>query len=139
LLLKAVLTATAATAPVQPLPSLTLARLYVQQQALDEAVVVLERLLEREPANVEAQDLLALIRDMMAPLPEAPPPLPRGSGDRRVAALARVPYTWAGKSRTMTFENALADIPALRRSLFDGDCRSRRDSCDELGRAARGC
>jgi predicted Zn-dependent protease len=87
LLLKAVLTATAATAPVQPLPSLTLARLYVQQQALDEAVVVLERLLEREPANVEAQDLLALIRDMMAPLPEAPPPLP--ARERKIAALQR--------------------------------------------------
>ena len=87
LLLKAVLTAAAATAPVQPLPSLTLARLYVQQQALDEAVVVLERLLEREPANVEAQDLLALIRDMMAPLPEAPPPLP--ARERKIAALQR--------------------------------------------------
>jgi predicted Zn-dependent protease len=85
LLLKAVLTATAATAPVQPLPSLTLARLYVQQQALDEAVVVLERLLEREPANVEAQDLLALIRDMMAPLPEAPLP----ARERKIAALQR--------------------------------------------------
>ena len=66
---------------------MTLARLYVQQQALGEAVAVLERLLEREPANVEAADLLALVRDMMVPLPEAPPPLaPR---ERKIAALQR--------------------------------------------------
>jgi hypothetical protein len=89
-LLKAVLTATAAkaaTAPVQPPASLTLARLYVQQQALAEAVIVLERLLEREPANIEAQDLLALVRDMMTPLPEAPPPL--STRERKIAALQR--------------------------------------------------
>ena len=89
-LLKAVLQASAAQAadePVQPPASLTLARLYVQQQALGEAVAVLERLLEREPANVEAGDLLALVRDMMVPLPEEPPPLaPR---ERKIAALQR--------------------------------------------------
>src|SRR5664280_1740129 len=89
-LLKAVLQASAAqaaTEPVQPPASLTLARLYVQQQALGEAVAVLERLLEREPANVEAADLLALVRDMMVPLPEEPPPLdPR---ERKIAALQR--------------------------------------------------
>ncbi len=89
-LLKAVLQASAAqaaTEPVQPPASLTLARLYVQQQALGEAVTVLERLLEREPANVEAGDLLALVRDMMVPLPEEPPPLaPR---ERKIAALQR--------------------------------------------------
>ncbi len=71
----------------QPPASLTLARLYVQQQAMDEAVLVLERLLEREPANIEARDLLALVRDMMAPLPEAPPPL--SLRERRIAALQR--------------------------------------------------
>ena len=89
-LLKAVLTATAAkaaSAPVQPPASLTLARLYVQQQALDDAVIVLERLLEREPTNIEAQDLLALVRDMMVPLPEAPPPL--SARERKIAALQR--------------------------------------------------
>ncbi len=89
-LLKAVLQASAAQTadePVQPPASLTLARLYVQQQALGEAVAVLERLLEREPANVEAGDLLALVRDMMTPLPEEPPPLaPR---ERKIAALQR--------------------------------------------------
>ena len=90
-LLRAVLDASAGEAPGhEPAPqpaSLTLARLYVQQQALGEAVGVLERLLEREPDNVEASDLLALVRDMMAPLPEAPPPLaPR---ERKIAALQR--------------------------------------------------
>ncbi len=90
-LLRAVLDASAGEVPGrEPAPqpaSLTLARLYVQQQALGEAVGVLERLLEREPGNVEASDLLALVRDMMAPLPEAPPPLaPR---ERKIAALQR--------------------------------------------------
>lgn len=91
-LLKKVLQASASKAatsevPVQPPASLTLARLYVQQQALSESVRVLERLLEREPGNVEARDLLALVRDMMEPLPAAPPRLsPR---ERRIAALQR--------------------------------------------------
>jgi cytochrome c-type biogenesis protein CcmH/NrfG len=71
----------------QPPASLTLARLYVQQQALDEAVRVLERLLEREPAHTEARDLLALVRDMQEPLPSAPPRLSRR--ERRIAALQR--------------------------------------------------
>jgi cytochrome c-type biogenesis protein CcmH/NrfG len=90
-LLKAVLTASASKAasavPAQPPASLTLARLYVQQQALDEAVRVLERLLEREPGNVEARDLLALVNDMIAPLPAAPPPL--SLRERKIAALQR--------------------------------------------------
>jgi predicted Zn-dependent protease len=73
--------------PAQPPASLTLARLYVQQQALGDAVAVLERLLEREPNNIEARDLLALVRDMMEPLPAAPPALsPR---ERKIAALQR--------------------------------------------------
>ncbi len=71
----------------QPPASLTLARLYVQQQALGEAVSVLERLLEREPYNIEARDLLALVRDMMEPLPAAAPALtPR---ERKIATLQR--------------------------------------------------
>jgi Flp pilus assembly protein TadD len=71
----------------EPPASLTLARLYLQQQALGEAVAVLERLLKREPDNIEASDLLALVHDMMAPLPEAPPPLdPR---ERKIGALQR--------------------------------------------------
>jgi len=91
-LLKKVLQASASKAattevPAQPPASLTLARLYVQQQAMSESVRVLERLLEREPGNVEARDLLALVRDMMEPLPAAPPRLsPR---ERRIAALQR--------------------------------------------------
>jgi len=73
--------------PPEPPPSIALARLYLQQQAADEAVHVLERLLEKEPGNVEASDLLALVRDMMMPLPAAPPPLsPR---ERKIAALQR--------------------------------------------------
>ncbi len=73
--------------PPEPPPSIALARLYLQQQAPDEAVHVLERLLEKEPDNVEASDLLALVRDMMMPLPAAPPPLsPR---ERKIAALQR--------------------------------------------------
>jgi hypothetical protein len=92
-LLKKVLQASASSkvaateVPAQPPASLTLARLYVQQQALSEAVLVLERLLEREPGNVEARDLLVLVRDMMEPLPAAPPPLSRR--ERKIAALQR--------------------------------------------------
>ncbi|OFV82231.1 MAG: hypothetical protein A2Y78_00650 [Acidobacteria bacterium RBG_13_68_16] len=91
-LLKKVLQASASDAaagevPAQPPASLTLARLYVQQQALSDSVRILERLLEREPANTEARDLLALVRDMMEPLPAAPPRLsPR---ERKIAALQR--------------------------------------------------
>ena len=92
-LLKKVLQASASSkvaateVPAQPPASLTLARLYVQQQALSEAVAVLERLLEREPGNVEARDLLVLVRDMMEPLPAAPPPL--SWRERKIAALQR--------------------------------------------------
>jgi hypothetical protein len=74
-------------APLEPPPSVALARLYLQQQAPDEAVRALERLLEREPENAEAAGLLALVRDMMMPLPAAPPPL--SSRERKIAALQR--------------------------------------------------
>lgn len=74
-------------AVVQPPASLTLARLYVQQEALGESVRILERLLEREPGNVEARDLLALVRDIMEPLPAEAPKLSRR--ERRIAALQR--------------------------------------------------
>jgi hypothetical protein len=73
--------------PPEPPPSIALARLYLQQQAADEAVHILERLLEKEPDNVEASDLLALVRDMMMPLPAAPPPL--AARERKIAALQR--------------------------------------------------
>ena len=91
-LLKRVLQASASDAaagelPLQPPASLTLARLYVQQEALGDSVRILERLLEREPGNIEARDLLALVRDIMEPLPAAPPKLsPR---ERKIAALQR--------------------------------------------------
>ena len=74
-------------AAVQPPASLTLARLYVQQQDLNEAVRVLERLLERDPGNTEARDLLALVRDIQEPLPGAP--LKLSSRERKIAALQR--------------------------------------------------
>ena len=92
-LLKKVLQASASSkgaateVPAQAPASLTLARVYVQQQALSEAVLVLERLLEREPGNGEARDLLVLVRDMMEPLPAAPPPLSRR--ESKIAALQR--------------------------------------------------
>ena len=54
---------------------------------MDEAVRVLERLLEREPGNVEARDLLALVRDMLEPMPAAP--LKLSSRERKIAALQR--------------------------------------------------
>jgi len=54
---------------------------------MGEAVLVLERLLERDPGNVEARDLLVLVRDMMEPLPAEPPPLSRR--ERKIAALQR--------------------------------------------------
>jgi len=91
-LLRRVLQASASDAaagelPLQPPASLTLARLYVQQEALGDSVRILERLLEREPGNIEARDLLALVRDIMEPLPAAPPKLsPR---ERKIAALQR--------------------------------------------------
>jgi len=50
----------------QPPASLTLARLYVQQHALEEAQRVLELLLEREPANLEAHDMLVMVRGVRA-------------------------------------------------------------------------
>ncbi len=71
----------------EPPPSIALARLYLQQQAPDEAVRVLEKLLEADPDNIEASDFLALVRDMMMPLPEAPPPL--SARERKIAALQR--------------------------------------------------
>jgi tetratricopeptide (TPR) repeat protein len=87
--LKAVLQAPSApiSRAVQSHPpaTLALARLYVQQQALGEATLVLERLLEREPGNTEARDLLSLVQDMLEPLPAAPPPL--SQRERKIAAL----------------------------------------------------
>ena len=75
-----------------PLPftgpaTVTMARLYIQQQQLDGAVATLERVLDREPVNQEARDLLDLVRDMMEPLPDTLPPL--SVKERKIAALQR--------------------------------------------------
>jgi hypothetical protein len=65
--------------------TVTLARLYLRQQELTTAAAILERVIEREGDNQEARDLLALVRDMMEPLPEpAPPP---SANQRKIAAL----------------------------------------------------
>jgi tetratricopeptide (TPR) repeat protein len=68
-------------------PTLTLARLYVQQEDFPAAIAVLERLLEGDAGNQEASDLLDLIQDMMAPLPEGLPTL--SVRERKIAALQR--------------------------------------------------
>jgi cytochrome c-type biogenesis protein CcmH/NrfG len=71
----------------QPPATLTLARLYLQQQQFGAAIEVLERMLASDPDQQEARDLLALVRDMMEPLPEPLPPL--SARERKIAALQR--------------------------------------------------
>jgi hypothetical protein len=66
-------------------PTLTMARLYLQQQDFPAAITILERLVRTSPENQEARDLLELVHDMMAPLPGE---LPLASvRERRIAAL----------------------------------------------------
>jgi cytochrome c-type biogenesis protein CcmH/NrfG len=66
-------------------PTLTLARLYLQQQDFPAAIAILERVVASNPENQEARDLLDLVHDMMAPLPGE---LPRLSArERKIAAL----------------------------------------------------
>jgi hypothetical protein len=74
-------------AAAQPPATMTLARLYIQQQQLPEAVEVLERLQRANPDNQEATDLLELVRDMLEPLPEPLPPL--SVRERKIATLQR--------------------------------------------------
>ncbi len=71
----------------RPPATLTLARLYIQQQQLPDAVEVLERLRRADPDNQEAADLLELVRDMLEPLDEPLPPL--SVRERKIAALQR--------------------------------------------------
>jgi hypothetical protein len=74
--------------PVEPPAgpaTVTLARLYLRQQELPTAAAILARVLEREPDNLEARELLALVRDMMEPLPE--PAAPPSVHQRKIAAL----------------------------------------------------
>ena len=67
--------------------TITMARLLIQQQQLGSAVEVLERVMAREPQNVEAADLLELVRDMMQPDVTPLPPLSLRS--RKIAVLQR--------------------------------------------------
>jgi len=81
--------APAAVVPVEDRPaSITLARLFLRQQEMTAAVEVLERVLEREPDNQEAGDLLLLVRDMMEEAPVQPVPA-LSVGERKIAALQR--------------------------------------------------
>ena len=66
-------------------PSLTLARLHLQQQDFPSAIAILERLVTADPNNQEARDLLDLVHDMMAPLPGELPSL--SLRERKIAAL----------------------------------------------------
>ena len=84
--------------PTQPRATVSLARLYVQQQDLARAADVLERVLERDGSNMEARELLALVHDMMVPLPEPLPPL--SARERKIAALQRwLAYLTLGRER----------------------------------------
>jgi tetratricopeptide (TPR) repeat protein len=74
----------AAEPPTGP-ATVTLARLYLRQQELTTAAAILGRVLEREPDNLEASELLALVRDMLEPLPE--PAAPPSVHQRKIAAL----------------------------------------------------
>ena len=84
--------APAPAAAVSPLPAadatrptLTLARLYLQQQDFPAAIAILERAVTADPDNQEARDLLDLVHDMMAPLPGELPSL--SVRERKIAAL----------------------------------------------------
>jgi len=66
-------------------PTLTLARLHLQQQDFQAAITILERVVVDDPDNQEARDLLDLVHDMMAPLPGELPSL--SVRERKIAAL----------------------------------------------------
>lgn len=74
-------------APTAPLPTLAEARAAVNRGELQVAAEMLRRLVEAQPENQEAADLLALVEDMMEPLPPEEPRLsPR---EKKIAALQR--------------------------------------------------
>ncbi len=84
----AVAAARAGEIPPLRRPTVTLARLFIQQQDYAGAVAVLEQVLDQQPMNQEARDLLELVRDMMEPPGgETLPPL--SLKERKVAALQR--------------------------------------------------
>ena len=66
-------------------PTLTLARLHLQQQDFAAAIAILDRIVTADPDNTEARDLLDLVHDMMAPLPGELPSL--SARERKIAAL----------------------------------------------------
>ena len=70
-------------------PTVTLARLHIQQQDYAGAVAILEQILDLQPANQEARDLLELVRDMLEASggEEQFPPLSLKA--RKIAALQR--------------------------------------------------
>ena len=138
-LLKAVLQASAAQAADRAGPAARLADAGAAVRAAAGArrgrCAVLERLLEREPANVEARDLLALVRDMMAPLPggAAAGSPPR---ERKIAALQRwLASLTLGQERAdaMTFAEAPCRGRGVRRRH-----RSRRSPTATASRSRAG-
>lgn len=68
--------------------SMTLARMYLHQQQMRPAVEVLERLLQREPENEEARELLSLVCDMLDVAP-APSAVSLTVAERKIASLQR--------------------------------------------------
>lgn len=68
-------------------PTLAEAREAIHRGELEKALAILESLVAAEPENQEACDLLALVREMLEPLPPEEPELsPR---ERKIAALQR--------------------------------------------------
>jgi len=67
--------------------SLPAARAAVNRGDLAGAVVILQALLRRDPENQEAADLLALVQDMLEPLPPEEPRL--SPKEKKIAALQR--------------------------------------------------
>lgn len=70
-----------------PLPTLAEARAAVNRGELQAAAEMLRRLVEAQPENQEAADLLALVEDMMEPLPPEEPRL--SLREKKIAALQR--------------------------------------------------
>jgi hypothetical protein len=67
--------------------SLPAARAAVNRGDLAGAVAILQALLRRDPENQEAADLLALVQDMLEPLPPEEPRL--SPKEKKIAALQR--------------------------------------------------
>lgn len=72
----------------QPPASITLARMYLHQQQMKPAIEVLERLLQHQPENEEARELLSLVCDMLEVAP-AMPSVSLTVAERKIASLQR--------------------------------------------------